>query len=282
MTSHAESGPVAVAGLALSTEPGDWWGEFEFSERPCLRWRIGPLHLWVTRLEKEWQVVWRWSEDPLDSSIEAATLSDEPPHELERHRFLFGPGPSRVSITPRVADRPIVARPEMPVVIPAGLKATLYVASPLWLELSTGTPLQRFVEVPTWRPSSTWFGESTLEGTLCYATRTRARLSVGGVATPGPRVITAVVVNNAHREPLQIERIAMPIPQMSVFRDRRGALWTEQAVVDYDEDGAAPVRVTRVPPPEAGPTTLVSRSREPRESNIIARAFSAALRGVMP
>ncbi|MFO7563420.1 MAG: hypothetical protein R6X02_12315 [Enhygromyxa sp.] len=256
----------------------NWWGEFEFKSHACRHWRLGPLDLWVTRRTHEWQVGYRWSNDPLDETIELREDVDLP-EGVELSRYLFSSGGRTLRVLPRVADRPVVSRPEMPVIIPPREQATLYMASPVWVELAAGDRLAVFASIPAWRASSTWFGEDTSEGTLCYATRTRARLDVGGVRR-GPRVTTAVFVSNEHREPLRVERLALPLPQMSVFRAADGRLWTEGATVAYDPAVKAPAKIDSRPPREAGQTTRVSGPREDPRANLLARAFSAAIRGV--
>jgi len=282
------------------SESADWWGDFEFEPGATKRWRIGPLTLWVTRLAKEWQVAWQRGNE-LDLAIEVAQASDPAPATLERSRYLFEKG-TKLSLGVRVADRPVVVRPEMPVVVPGGLHATLFVSTPVWIELSAGEldppppgspPLaslgrspaggtrQRFAEIPTWQPSSTWFGENNIRGALYYAERTRARIE--REAEPyKARAITSVTINNVEREPLRIDRIALPLPSMSVFRAEHGALCTEHAIVDYVVNQDAPVRVQRSPLPELGKTTLISAARESRETNLVVRALSAALREVLP
>ncbi|NVB39952.1 hypothetical protein G6O69_19060 [Pseudenhygromyxa sp. WMMC2535] len=268
----------------FTVAPGmtQWWGDFEFEEG-CRRWQIGPLELWITRLRGEWQVVSRWSEDPLEPQVVVAEpCAEGPPEDLERRRFLVAGENNRLRLTPRVADRAMVTRPETPVIIPAGQRTTVYVATPVWVELAAGEPLLTFAEIPTWRPSSTWLGENTLEGRLCYATRTLARLALEGVAVLGPRVATCLEINNAHREPLRIERIALPLPQMSIFVDEQDALWTEVATVNYDPSGNAPAKFGVAPPAGAGSTTRVSDPREDRSSNAVGRVLAAAFRGLMP
>lgn len=256
----------------------DFWGEFDFKSYARRHWRLGSLDLWVTRLTNEWQVAHRWSDDPLDETVELHE-GVEIPEELERRRYLFSSGGRTLRVLPRVADRPVVTRPDMPVIIPAGEQATLYMASPLWVELAAGDPLKAFASIPIWRASSTWFGEDMIEGTLCYATRTRARLDPTGLRR-GPRITTAVLVSNEHGEPLRVERLALPLPQMSVFRAADGRLWTEAATIAYEPSVKAPAKIDSGPPREAGPTRRVSGPREDPRANILARALSAAIRGV--
>jgi hypothetical protein len=257
-----------------------WWGDFELALAVSYHWRIGSLSLWITRLEREFRVSHAWSGDPFDETIEIAREGVEVPEGVECRRYLFASEAKILRLTPRVADRPVVSRPEIPLIIPAGESATIYMASPVWVELAAGEHWHGFFDVPIWRVSSTWFGDNTLEGTLCYATRSRARLEATGAR--GPRVTTSVELSNEHREPLRVDRLALPLPQMSVFGDAAGQLWTEATTVAYDPANEAPARIGSAPPDEVGPTTLISRPRKDRHDNILTRALAAALKGVLP
>jgi hypothetical protein len=257
-----------------------WWGEFELELGACRHWRIGALSLWVTRLEHEWQVAHCWSDDPFDDTLELERGDVEIPAALERRRYLFAKTTTRLRLSPRVADRPVVARPEQPLIIPAGETATLYVTSPPWVELSVGVPAVTFADLPIWRMSSTWFGEDTLEGTLCYATRSRADLEPGPAR--GPRVVTSVDLRNACDITLRVQRLALPLPQMSLFCATDGELWTEATRVAYDPAVVAPALIESAPPRGAGTTTLLSRPRQDRQQNVLARALAVAFGGLLP
>ena len=259
-----------------------WWGEFEVPLGAVRRWQIGPLCLWVERRANEWRVARAWGSDPFADGVEVAVDPDTPEggRELEGldwRRFLFTDTSGSLKLMPRVADRPVVSRPEQPLVLPAGETAVLFMASPVWVALAVGEV--SFFEVPIWRLSATWFGENTLEGALCYATRSRARLEVG--QSHGPRITTSVSIRNSHASALQVERLALPLPQLGVFADEAGGLWTEATSVAYDPDKRAPAKIEGAPPEVAGRCTQLSGPREDRQSHVLARAISAAIRGVM-
>src|SRR5690606_38235613 len=123
------------------------------------------------------------------------------------------------------------------------------------------------------------FWQCARGGRWISATRPRGRRAAGGLRR-GPRVTTAVFVSNEHREPLRVERLALPLPQMSIFRAADGRLWTEAATVAYDPDVKAPAKIDSGPPRQPGSVTRVSGPREDPRANLPARALSAAIRGV--
>lgn len=252
-----------------------WWGEFQLVRGASHRFQIGPLSLWALRLEHEWQLAHTWSDDAFDERFEIQRDGVEFPDELERRRYLLDEGSGLLELTPRVADRPVVTRPEQPLIIPAGASARLFVASAVFIEISVGGRL--LTELPSWRMPSTWFGENTLEGALCYATRSRAKLEP---SARGPRVTTSIDLRNVHAAPLRVERIGLPLPQMGVFADAEGRLWTEATRIAYDPAVVAPAEIASAPPKLAGKTQLLSKPRQDRQQNVLARALTAAFKGV--
>jgi len=51
---------------------------------------------------------------------------------------------------------------EQPLGVPPGEQASVYVSSPLWVRIETGKPAKLLCELPTFRPSDTWFGPNTI------------------------------------------------------------------------------------------------------------------------
>jgi hypothetical protein len=94
--------------------------------------------------------------------------------------------------------------------------------------------------------------------------------------------VTSVDLRNACDVALRVQRLALPLPQMSIFRDDSGELWTEATRVDHDLLVVTPAQIESSPPREAGPTTLVSRPRQDRQQNVLARALAAAFGGLLP
>ena len=154
-----------------------WWGEHDVGQGCARGWHIGPLALHVRCLPREWRVTSR--EEPGEVHRYAAF---DPAPELAApeggmlRRFATVPDDQRITLEPVLADRPVVVRPDPALELPPGQSVTFYVSTPAWVRLlaARATPL---VAIPVVRPSDTWFGASTMEGQLCYASRTSARLA---------------------------------------------------------------------------------------------------------
>lgn len=241
-----------------------WWGEFPLEEGQMGRWRVGPLELWVRRSELDWAYGTSRGDDPAEDALEVEVPwspdGGERPEEAGRFGAArTGPG---IALAPALADRPVVARPAVPFFVLPGEKVEVFVSTPLWIRLSAGA--NQLAEVPCVRPSDTWVGGNT-GGELCYATRTRPRRQLQDVELRPQRAVSCVSIENASHERLALQRLSLPVPQLSLFASPAGQLWTELVSVRNDEDGElSEVSLGKGPPRLAGEGALVAGPRSPQ------------------
>lgn len=261
---------------AVDEARGGWWGRYELEPAQTGRWRIDTLQLWILRAEREWQIA-RAPVGPEDDeqreewSVELGVDMPAEPEELERHVFAATRGP--LELLPIVADRPVVTSPRVPLFVPPGEEATLYVGSPLWVRIEVESPAKLLAEIPIRRPSDTWFGPSTREGELCYATRTGATLDLNNLPTLARRAITPVVIENHGGEALRVDRLKLPVPYLSVHVAADGKLWTPEVTMKGAGDsGMATFELGRRPP-AAVSARLLTPAREQPEPGLLIRAF---------
>lgn len=257
-----------------------WWGEFELPEGRTARWRVGPLEVAAQRRKKEWKLAATWQSEgepedlPIGVDLEAAPLDLTVPYE----RFVFAATTPRLLVLPALADRSVVTRPRAPFHLPAGEETVLYVGSPLWVRVETGEPPTRLLEVPVRRPSDTWFGPSTREGELCYATRTRAVLKPENLPLLAGRAITPVRLRNASPQDLPLDRLKLPVRHLSVFSSGDGRLWTERVTMERtDPTENATMDVDEGAPQEVAGGKRVTPPRDRPEKGTLVRAFSSLL-----
>jgi hypothetical protein len=256
-----------------------WWGVHEIPLGETRTWWIGPLRLSITRLAHEIQIT-RWTEgDALAPGLRVADPEPiEPPASAEFGRFGFEQSPSAIHVAPLHADRPVVARPEYPFHLPARESATIYVSSPLWLQLRSRADAQPFYETSLFRPSDTWFGPSTRVGELCYASRTAARLNLENVPVLAQRAVAALHVRNRSAKRLDLERLKLPAPFLSLHASGDGHLWAERVtLLRRGNDDAAELELSRRPPDEAGTTAYVHAAREKPTRGALLRTFGRML-----
>jgi hypothetical protein len=192
-----------------------WWGELAIPGEDAVQLRIGPMLMWMRRVEGDLLLATTQLNESMHPNFEplAESADDVPPEGSTLHRFAGVRG--RVRLTPRLADRPIIARPEMPFWIPSGADVTVYVSAPLWAVVSTGEI--ELMELPLFRPSDTWFGPSTIQGELCYAVQTSLRRQLSMMPVRPHRAITAIQIQNHGPDSLRVQRIRLPVHLLGLY-----------------------------------------------------------------
>lgn len=229
---RSDSEQIPIPGVM--GENDDWWGRFRIPMEQTGSWRIGPLSLWIQRQPQEWRIAYKQSEDHLDPAVRVV-IPDEVGDLLSMDkvtRYSFASDSEVVVLTPRLADRAVISRPEKPFVVPADEELTVYLSTPLWVRIQAGDPPKDLCEIPLFQPSDTWFGPPTDEGELCYAGRAYMRLNLEMLPLRPHRATTAVLVRNRGREPLPIERMNLPVRHLSLFQGPDFDLWTENVVFE--------------------------------------------------
>ena len=264
--------------MNLDKQEAIWWGEFKLHNQQTLQWRIGPLTLLVRNIADEWQIAYERADEMHENTLACEiTETDLSPDTLANNsRYFIRDHSGILHLKPRLADRPIVSRPWQPFHLTAGEEVTLYVSSPLWIELAVGEKAEKLVEVAIQRPSDTWFGPSTREGELCYASRTSCRLDLAEVPWRPHRAITPVLIRNQADSLLSLERLSLPVPFLPVYSTVNGNLWTPTVILVREEDGdMAALKIEKHAPAEAGQATLVDEPRSRVSTGTLFRAFNA-------
>ncbi|MBN1994131.1 MAG: hypothetical protein JW953_15645 [Anaerolineae bacterium] len=264
-----------------------WWGQFNVDSGQTIQWEIGPLKLAIQRLPNEWQIAYEQDETLAEENNEweqkttATNLETLGYANLKRYPFQQTHNP--LHLLPALADRPVVTRPWTPLHIIANEEAVMFVSSPLWVRLTVADPPKQLLEIPVRRPSDTWFGPSTMEGELCYASRTQGRLNFENIPLQTHRAVTQVTIRNQAKSALVVERLSLPVPYLSLFATAEGVLWTETVTMACTRDtGMAACDIGAIPPPQASQARLINEPRQKPGQNMIVRAFGALFSQIIP
>lgn len=252
-----------------------WWGKYTLDVGQCLQINIGSASHAVLRQAQEWQLHYNKVPDTNGNDEKwRVTISDGISGDYEvMERYVYHQTGASIGILPLPADRPVVTRPLSPLHLPSGEEITLYVSTPLWMQISPGeVPVQ---EVPIYRPSDTWFGPSTLKGELCYASMTQGRPALADVPLRPHRAITPVLIRNQADSSLTLERLNLPVPYLSLFISENGQLWTEPVTMTRNrEKDTTAVEIGKTAPVEAHGASLVTAPRESENRNILSNTIS--------
>jgi hypothetical protein len=183
---------------------------------------------------------------------------------------------SALRLLPRLPDRPVVSRPDTPFYVLAGEEIRLFVSSPVWVHVLSGE--RELLEIPIYRPSDTWFGPSTREGEVCYASWTSGRTELAELPRRPHRAVATVRVENHTEKSVLVERLNIPVPYLALYAAADGSLWTQGVTLRMVEDGAtAEIHIAKEGPPEAPGATRLADPREDADRNLLVRALSALI-----
>ena len=113
------------------------------------------------------------------------------------------------------------------------------------------------------RPSDTWFGPTTMDGELCYASQTYARLNLENLPIGPHHAITQVTIQNRAESQLLVEQLKLPVPYLALFEASDGLLWTQGITMTRSRDtDMADLQIEKGAPDYAGTLKLLSDARQ--------------------
>ncbi len=270
--------------------PTPWWSTVSLDVQTGGRWAVGPSTLWLYRTDREWRLVHRPSPDagaadplsnrsdvtmPLSEADMAPVLDTDDP-AVHTSRYSFGDTEPRIALRPALADRPVVSRPEHPLYVPPEESVTLYLSTALWIQITLPDSERKLQEVPSFRMSDTWFGPSTVDGELCYATRTAGRLRLDALPRRDHRAVTPLRIRNTAADPLALERVQLPTQHLALYTASGGRLWTQAVTMTHSADReGADVQVRSGLPADAKAAERLQEPRETTKKSLFTSTFSA-------
>jgi hypothetical protein len=253
-----------------------WWGTVEFSEGSAKRWEIGPLTLWIRRMAQEWWIAFERDEKKQERMAAALESGDsEWSGHASLERYLTRHAQPVLHISPMLADRPVVTRPAVPLHLCAGEEATVYVSLPAWIRLEAGPYKLVLKEIAIQRLSDTWFGPSTLEGELCYASTTHCRQDLGEVPLYPYRAITPVLIQNRSKQTLVLERLSLPVHFLTVYGSQENTLWTSRVSLRWEHGSTVSMEIEAQAPAQAGKAQILCGPRNEPEKGGVIRAVAS-------
>jgi hypothetical protein len=260
----------------MQQQAPDWWGDITLEPGKVACCSVGPLTLTLRLLGSEWHIASRRVAIDPDHSHAHLELSDSDPlADSEFQRLVFSTAVTQAYLNPALADRPVVSRPSQPLLVAPGQQVTVYVHAPLWVQIRRSAESKPLLDIPVAQLSDTWFGASTREGELCYASRTQGRLQLDSIPLRPHRAVTPVHLHNDASDALKLEKLNLPEPYLALYAADNG-LWTDAVELVRNSAGEmAPVQVTSGVPPQAVNGRLVCAPRKTTEKGGLLSSFTA-------
>ena len=255
----------------------DLWKSCKIADGQCLKFQIGPLHLWFHRQVDELLVAFeRLEEIKMEKQRNGLTeIKEELSPDLSWSRWIIGKDQCEVKLVPMMPDRPVVVRPGSQVIVPQGKEAVFFVSIPIWIKLHIIGPGEySLTEIPIVVLSNIWFGDP-MSGELCYSLRTRARRSISDSEVSPYSAVCPVKIKNASDAQLDFQRLCIHVQHLKIF-DSEYQLWTNEVKTTFrGEDKDSQIDYLKKPPTYQKVGEVVSTPRTPLTASLLKKSFSS-------
>lgn len=254
------------------------WSTFRISDDRTYHWVNGPLQLWARLRHNDLHLALQRqdSQEGPWTVVEAETV--EPEDDLEWQRWAMPDDNPKLHFRPVMPDRPIVVRPEAPLVIPPGVTCIFYAMMPIWVELLQGddpAALQTITKLPHVILSNTWFGDDTMSGVLCYGMRTTARRNRQELPFRPHRATCAIKVVNDSEDHLECTRFCIRVEHMSLYL-RDNSLFTSAVEIAYrGQERGQRLSYHEKRPDDTHLGELISPASEPVRGSLLSKSIAS-------
>lgn len=235
-----------------------WWGRYSIEVGQSKFWKIGKVTVCLDRFLNSWHINYYELEQFERNTSKTFTFKTQ----------------KEVIFKPILACKPVVSKLESPLYIPPGENITIYLSSPVWIQVETGKPSFVLAEIPSEQIKETWFGINNHIGDFCFAATSKSMTNIEDVNFSPDKTITPVYLCNKSSNVICLEQICVPVPYLSVFLDDNGNLWTEQINLVYRNNREPKVSVGSGPPLYVKNPLLINLPRKKFNSNSITSFFN--------
>jgi len=248
---------------------GGPWAPRHLEDGASLLWHCGPMQIHARRGGADW-------------SLASRTINDHPDKEQPEDvatadwtHWPLGREESVIRFRPVLPDRPLVVKPENPLMIPTSVEVSFFISIPVSVEVLAGKDDARALTLATYpslRLSDTWFGSKS-DGSLCYALKTPARRRIEDVVRAAHLALCPVLVVNQSKETLQCEMINVDGKFLEMYLGPEG-LWTNPVKVSYQgRDGISQVDFDYHPPKGFSGLVQIAEARERPQRGFLRKTF---------
>jgi hypothetical protein len=210
-----------------------WWGDVTANNATQLQLAFAGLLLNLAFKDNEWLFQYEISNH---SNVKTLPLkySELKPSNIElkhQQRFVFSLPPTGITLQPALADRPVICRPNITVILVPNEEISLFVAIPLWLQLKIDTTDIPLIDIPTLRLSDTWFGPNAREGIICYASNASEQLQITPSDTHDIKATIEIRIKNHSDENLVLDKVSIPVNNLGLYADTDDHLYTRRVIL---------------------------------------------------
>ncbi|RKX84516.1 MAG: hypothetical protein DRP57_05730 [Spirochaetes bacterium] len=263
------------------------WGIFNLNKDTLFSKQFGELKLRVKKDCNELSLACTHSTSTRSrGKTELETVHEPQPENVSWVHWVISDEPKSVEISPLLPDRPLIVKTESPFFLAAGTEKLIFIGIPIWIAVnSAGKEKIRLLEAPLQILSNTWFGNFE-SGELCYWASVRAEQpqvgkpqaeqpQAGQQAQQTLKALCSVRLSNMANESLPVEKMYLPVPNLTLF-NADGRLWTDEVAVSCrGADEAGQVKFSGKPPENLIHASIAAAPRQKSAKNIFLKSFSS-------
>ena len=251
------------------------WDQYDIEQNVCYMMQLGPLSAWIRKIDDEIHIATQRTEESL-SNVTAEPkfeICEQIPKDITWTRYIIENNAKLISLKPIMPDRAVLVRPEEPLKLPAGRKATFYVRIPIWVNIEiASSAFAGLCELPTIEQSNIWFGDA-VSGELCYSLRSKARRKFIDFTPMSHRVICPVVIQNKSKETIDISRICIQSQHLNIY-SAESLMWTNDIEITFQTDDYSGSIFYSNKPSELKPKAkLITTARVPKKKTLLKRSL---------
>lgn len=249
------------------------WGDHSISQENSLSLEVGTLCCHIQRVGQVLEFIHHHKPDSGATDAETPSVSQLGQRCGEIKRVCICSSDT-VRVEPRVPDRPLVVRPESPILLPGQQTTQLYIGMPSFLriQLKTGNSLTEWATLPTCQLGNTWFG-TYAEGLLCYALPLPAQPDLQDISSSPGQVLVEIVVKNNQKDSLYFEKLCLRPKHLALFKDGE-SMRSSRVVIHYEgRKTLSGVNYDRSPGPEHAHLKLLAEPEEHAKSMLARWTF---------
>lgn len=249
------------------------WEPFKIERGKDYFWKIGPLKIWLKRIEDEWIIASEQTTDNLEDKDIVISKMSKKSEPSDWSRFIYA-GSDIVQLLPGLPDRAVVMGSEMVVKILQENSALFFVSVPVWIRVYVGEKKDKILtEIPTELLSNTWFGDP-MTGELCYSLITKARRSIEESESGFHRAICPVKIFNKSSNTFDFQKFSIHVEHLKIYSGKK-VLWTNEVEITYlGEDQPSKIEFSKKKPVIEKDCVLLSEERTPVDQSLIKKSVS--------
>lgn len=234
---------------------------------------LGFIRIWIKKEDNDLYMTYKRYKELQDTSDLIEFKDEMDQQNIMWTRWILDHKSASIFFEPVLPDKPLIIRPEIPIIIPAGKEGNFFINIPLWIQIGIieEKPLV-LTEIPVYILSNSWFGD-TLSGELCYSKSSLIRKNFNDLDNNVWNAVCAVHIKNNSKTELSFDRFCLHVENLTLYEGEK-RLWANSVkIVFQGEDQLTQISILKTKPNFEKTGRIISKPRIQIDDNIIRKSF---------